>query len=106
MTRIIFTDGENVQHTIDAAEGLSLMEALRAQDVGIEGECEGSLACATCHVWVDDEWLGLLDQPLDGEADMLDCAFHVRANSRLSCQIVISPAIDGLRARMPRKRQD
>jgi 2Fe-2S ferredoxin len=101
MTRIVFIDADGAEHQVEGAEGLSVMEVLRAKGFGIEGECEGSLACATCHVWVDEAWLDRLEPVSDGEADMLDCAFHVRDNSRLSCQISISKTLAGLRLRLP-----
>jgi ferredoxin, 2Fe-2S len=105
MTRIVFVDASGKEHQIEAADGLSVMEALRGHAPGIQGECEGSLACATCHVWIDPAWAHRLEQPTDDEADMLDCAFNVREHSRLSCQIRIGPDIDGLRCELPRRPQ-
>jgi 2Fe-2S ferredoxin len=97
MTRIEVVDAEGQVHPVHAPDGLSLMEILRPLGIGIIGECEGSVACATCHVWVDAHWYDRLPPPTDAEAEMLDCAFHTRPTSRLCCQIVASTAIDGLR---------
>lgn len=91
------------ERRVAAPEGLSLMEALRREGL-IEGECNGSLACATCHVWVDEAFAARLPPPSAGEEDMLDCAFHLAPTSRLSCQIVLEQALDGLRIGMPRAR--
>ena len=81
------TDG-SIQK-IAAEPGLSVMEVLRKADL-IEGECNGSLACATCHVWVDPNWADKLADPLEGEEDMLDVAFYLSPTSRLSCQIIMT----------------
>ncbi len=102
MTIIHVTDAAATRHSVEAADGLSVMEALRPLDLGIEGECEGSAACATCHVWVDDAWFARLDPPSDAELDMLDCAFNTRATSRLCCQIRVTPAMAGLTVSVPR----
>ena len=88
------------ERAIAAPVGLSLMEALRREGL-IEGECNGSLACATCHVWVDEAFAAHLPPPSPGEEDMLDCAFHLAPTSRLSCQIVLDAALDGLRVAIP-----
>ncbi len=101
MIRIVVVDREGKEHDIECPEGLSVMEALRSLGLGVQGECEGSLACATCHVWVDSAWMKKLHPPSDGEADMLDCAFHVRDTSRLSCQIRLCRALEGLRIEIP-----
>lgn len=101
MTTITVRDASGTTHTVECADGISVMEALRPLDLGVAGDCEGSVACATCHVWVDEDWLLRTGEPSDPEADMLDCAFHVRPNSRLSCQIVVTPEMDGLRVTVP-----
>lgn len=103
MTTIFVTDANGREHAIEAEDGLSVMEVLRDLDIGVEGECEGSIACATCHVWVDVEWAERLRTPSDSEADMLDCAFHVRGTSRLCCQIRVEPCLDGLRVAVPKR---
>ena len=97
------SDGHEVTH--DVAEGRSLMEAATTRGVpGIIGECGGCLSCATCHVYVEPEWVDKLAARSPMEADMLDFAFDVRDNSRLSCQIKVSDALDGLRVRVPEKQ--
>ena len=86
---------------IEAEAGLSVMEILRLEE-RIEGECNGSLACATCHVWVDPAWADQLDEPDEGEEDMLDVAFHLSPTSRLSCQIILDEKTNGIRVALPR----
>lgn len=102
MTTIHVTDAEGRDHAVEARDGLSLMEVLRPLDIGIAGECEGSAACATCHVWIDPAWADRLAEPSEAEADMLDCAFHTRPTSRLCCQIRVTAELDGLRLAVPR----
>ncbi len=98
--KLIVTDRDGVTHEIDGKPGLSVMEVL--QDIGmIEGECGGSLACATCHVWVDPAWADKFDPPSDGEEDMLDCAFDITETSRLGCQLMCAEELDGLAVRLP-----
>ena len=82
-------------------EGLSLMEGLRSAGVAITGDCEGSLACSSCHVWIEPDWLGRLKAPEAEEEDLLDVAFHLSSTSRLACQIRIDAALDGLGLRLP-----
>lgn len=103
MTRLVVTEADGSVREIEARDGLSVMEVLRPLGIGIEGECEGSVACATCHVWVDPAWMDRLGDPSEAEEDMLDCAFHVRPTSRLSCQIMVGPELDGLAVAVPRK---
>jgi 2Fe-2S ferredoxin len=103
MTTLQVVDASGRNHTVDAIDGLSVMEATRTFDLGIAGECEGSLACATCHVWIDDAWKTRVGEPSEQEAEMLDCAFNVRETSRLSCQIRVSPDLDGLLMTIPHK---
>jgi 2Fe-2S ferredoxin len=101
MTRIIVTAPDGVAHIIEAADGLSVMEVLRPLDFGISGDCEGSAACASCHVWIAEEWMGNLPEPSEAEAEMLDCAFRTKPTSRLCCQIRVDPMVDGLRLVIP-----
>jgi 2Fe-2S ferredoxin len=103
MTTIYATDKEGNKHAVDAKDGLSAMEVLRPLDIGIDGECEGSLACATCHVWVDENWVSKLGARSEEEEDMLDTAFLVRNTSRLCCQIKIAPELSGLELAVPRR---
>lgn len=101
MTTLIVVDADGREHAVEAADGLSVMEALRPLSLGIEGECEGSVACATCHVWIEKDWVDRIPGAKDEEADMLDCVFNVRSTSRLSCQISVQPDLDGLRITIP-----
>ena len=103
MTKITFVDAAGQSRTIDAEDGSTVMEAALKNSVpGIEAECGG--ACATCHVYVDDAWMERLGKPEQMEEDMLDFAFDVRPNSRLSCQIKVRPEIDGLTVSTPEKQ--
>ena len=86
---------------VDAPVGLSVLEIAHKHKVDIEGACEGSLACSTCHVIVDPEWYELLTEASEDEEDMLDLAFNLTRTSRLGCQIVITEELDGLTVRLP-----
>jgi ferredoxin, 2Fe-2S len=90
------TDREGTTHTLEALEGFRVMEIIRDWGLDINAECGGACACATCHVYVAPKWLDRLHEPLDEEIDMLDGAFVVEDNSRLSCQIIMSEALDGI----------
>ena len=97
MTQITFIDFEGTQRTVDAPNGDSVMEAATSNDLpGIDADCGGACACATCHVYVDPEWMELVGKPDDLEAEMLEVAEDVRETSRLSCQIKIRDELDGL----------
>jgi 2Fe-2S ferredoxin len=89
-------------HNYDVAAGLTLLDVARIHDLAIEGACGGSMACATCHVVVDEAFADRLPAPSAEEEDMLDLAAEVQANSRLGCQIRMTPALDGLTVRVPR----
>jgi ferredoxin, 2Fe-2S len=97
MAKIHVTDREGVAHEIDATPGWSVMEIIRENDLPIEAACGGCCACATCHVYVEPEWLAKLDPASDEEDRMLDEAFQVQENSRLSCQITFTDALDGMK---------
>jgi 2Fe-2S ferredoxin len=86
----------------DAPPGLSLLEVARRYGIDIEGACGGSMACATCHVHVDEGWVDRLEPPSAEEEDMLDLAESLAATSRLGCQIRLTAALDGLVVRVPR----
>lgn len=101
MPRIVFEQSDGERHVIEAMPGLSLMEVARMHDLGIEGTCEGSMACATCHVIVDPGHADRLGDPSLEEEDMLDLAVGLQATSRLGCQIVVSEELDGLTVRIP-----
>ena len=90
------TDHDGERHTLEALEGFRVMEVIRDWGLDIKAECGGACACATCHVYVAPEWIDKLHPPLDEEVDMLDSAFDVEENSRLSCQILMSEELDGL----------
>ncbi len=94
--KIKVTDIEGKIHQLDAPEGYRVMEIIRDNDLPIKAECGGCCSCATCHVYIDEKWLGKLVEPLDEEVEMLDDAFFVEDNSRLSCQIIMRAEFDGL----------
>lgn len=97
MPKITFIDFQGAQHSVDANNGDSLMEAATQNDVnGIDADCGGACACATCHVYVHEDWLDVVGKPGDLEADMLEVAEGVESNSRLACQISVSDEMEGL----------
>jgi ferredoxin, 2Fe-2S len=105
MTKITFIDASGQARTVEAQIGSTVMEtALRNSVPGIEAECGGACACATCHVYVAPEWTEVTGKASQMEEDMLDFAFEVRPNSRLSCQIKVSDALDGLVVTTPGKQ--
>ncbi len=105
MVKITFIDAGGQSKTVEAEEGSTVMEAAIRNDVpGIEAECGGACACATCHVYVDEAWVEKLPKPESMEEDMLDFAYDVRTESRLSCQIRVTAAIDGLVLRTPEQQ--
>ena len=102
MPVVTFLLPDGTTHVFEAAEGLSLLEVARRHDLAIEGACGGAMACATCHVVVDDAWFDELPPASAEEEDMLDLAAVVEATSRLGCQIRLTRALDGLTVRVPR----
>src|ERR687896_1053036 len=105
MANITFIQADGSQHVVDATPGVTVMEAAKINMVpGIEAECGGACACATCHVYVDNAWREKTGTPSQMEEDMLDFAFDVRESSRLSCQIKVTPGLDGLIVRVPEKQ--
>lgn len=105
MVKITFVQPDGTQEVVDATPGITVMEAARlAAIAGIEAECGGACACATCHVYVDGEWRDKTGTPSEMEEDMLDFAFDVREESRLSCQIKVTPDLEGLIVRVPAKQ--
>jgi ferredoxin, 2Fe-2S len=97
MPKITYVDQAGTERTVEGSVGATVMEtALRNNVPGIDAECGGACACATCHVYVADDWIEAVGKAQDMEQDMLDFASDVRENSRLSCQIKITPALDGL----------
>ena len=101
MPKMIFIERDGNRKTVDAPLGMSVMEIARANGVDIEGACEGSLACSTCHVLVEKDWYGRLKPATEDEEDMLDLAFGLTHTSRLGCQILMSEALDGLVVKLP-----
>jgi ferredoxin, 2Fe-2S len=105
MARITFIEPDGTSHVVEAEPGMTVMEAAVKNNIrGIAAECGGACACATCHVYVDDAWRAATGQPEPMEEDMLDFAFDVREASRLSCQIKVTEALDGLVVRIPAKQ--
>ena len=105
MPKITYIEHDGKTHTIEVASGLSVMEGAVQNNIpGIDADCGGSMACATCHVYVKEEWFNKLPKKEDGEEDMLDMAFEPKKNSRLSCQLMISEQLDGLVVDLPEKQ--
>ena len=105
MTKITYIASDGARFDVDAQNGSTVMEnAIRNSVPGIEAECGGACACATCHVYVDEEWTDLVGPPQPMEEDMLDFAWEPQANSRLSCQIVVRDELDGLVVRVPERQ--
>jgi 2Fe-2S ferredoxin len=101
MPKMIFIERDGTAREVDAPLGLSVLEIAHRNKIDIEGACEGSLACSTCHVIVDADWYDLLKEASEDEEDMLDLAFGLTATSRLGCQIIMTEELDGLTVRLP-----
>ncbi|HQS83584.1 MAG: 2Fe-2S ferredoxin [Alphaproteobacteria bacterium 16-39-46] len=101
MPKLIFKYPDGVEKSVDAPLGLSVLEVAHANNVSLEGACEGSLACSTCHVVIDSDWYGKLPEASEDEEDMLDLAFGLTPTSRLGCQIIITDELDGLTLTVP-----
>lgn len=95
--KIVAVDANGVEHVLEGREGWTLMEIIRDAGLGMSAECGGACACATCHVYVDEQWLGHLPPISDMETQMLDMAPGAATNSRLSCQLICESAVDGIR---------
>ena len=105
MAKITYTDQQGNSKTVDVENGLSVMEGAIQNDVpGIDADCGGSMACATCHVYVEEKWLDKLSKAEDGEIDMIDMAVEQKKNSRLSCQLIVTDELDGLIVTTPAKQ--
>ena len=105
MTKITYIENNGKEHTVDVQNGLTVMEGAVQNDIpGIDADCGGGMACATCHVYVTEDWFDKLPKKEDGEEDMLDMAYEPKKNSRLSCQIVVSDELDGLKVNIPYKQ--
>ncbi len=101
MPKITFILKDNSEKTVDAPVGLSLLEVAHKNDIDLEGACEGSLACSTCHVIVDEKFFNELPEAAEEEEDMLDVAFGLTHTSRLGCQIKITEELEGLKVKLP-----
>jgi 2Fe-2S ferredoxin len=101
MPKMTFIERGGARREVDAPLGLSVLEIAHKHDIDLEGSCEGSLACSTCHVIIDPAWFSRLEKPTEDEEDMLDLAFGLEKTSRLGCQIVMTEALDGLTVRLP-----
>ena len=105
MPKITYLDGQGNSKTIEVEKGLSVMEgAIQNNIPGIDADCGGSMACATCHVYVEEKWLDKLIKAEEGEVDMIDMAIEPKKNSRLSCQLIVSDELDGLTVTTPAKQ--
>ena len=105
MPKITYIIDEKNSETIEVSNGLTVMEGAVQNNIpGIDADCGGGMACATCHVYVTDQWFNKLPKKEDGEEDMLDMAFEPKKNSRLSCQIIVSDELDGLTVNIPSKQ--
>ena len=105
MPKITYITFNGEEHTVDVPVGLTVMEGARDNNIpGIDADCGGSMACATCHVYVKEDWFPKLPNKENGEDDMLDQAYEPKANSRLSCQITVSDELNGLVVHLPEKQ--
>ena len=105
MAKITYIEHDGKEHTLEVADGTTLMEAaVKASVPGIDGDCGGACACATCHVYVEEGWFEKLAPMDELERDMLDFAFDVQPNSRLSCQIKVEPSLAGLVVKTPARQ--
>ena len=105
MAKIIYKDNLGKSKTIEVENGLSVMEGAIQNDIpGIDADCGGAMACATCHVYVEENWFNKLTKAEDAEVDMIDMAHEPKKNSRLSCQIIVSDELEGLEVTTPEKQ--
>lgn len=106
MPKVTFIDRDGTHIEVDAPVGLSLLEIARQNEIDIEGACEGSLACSTCHVIVETDDFERLEEPTEDEEDMLDLAFGLTRTSRLGCQIIVTEELDGLTVTLPQETRN
>ena len=105
MPKITYIEHNGKSHELEVANGLTVMEGAVQNNIpGIDADCGGSMACATCHVYVQEKWLNKLPKAEDAEIDMIDMAHEPKKNSRLSCQIIVSEELDGLQVTTPEKQ--
>ena len=105
MPKITYLDNQGNSKTIDVENGLTVMEGAIQNDIpGIDADCGGSMACATCHVYVEEKWFNKILKAEEAEVDMIDMAFEPKKNSRLSCQLIVSDELNGLIVTTPEKQ--
>ena len=105
MPKITYIESNNKLHTVDVPNGLTVMEGAVQNNIpGIDADCGGSMACATCHVYVKEEWFDKVSKKENGEEEMLDMAYEPNKFSRLSCQLIVTDELDGLIVTMPEKQ--
>ena len=105
MPKITYIDNQGSSQTIDVENGLTVMEGAIQNDIpGIDADCGGSMACATCHVYVEEKWLDKIPKAEEAEVDMIDMAFEPKKNSRLSCQLIVTDELNGLTITTPEKQ--
>ena len=105
MAKITYIEHTNKKHIVEVPNNMSIMEGAVQNNIpGIDADCGGSMACATCHVYIDEKWFDKLKKKDEGEEDMLDMAYQPNKFSRLSCQLIVSNELDGLILRMPSKQ--
>ena len=101
MPKMVFIERDGTRKEVEAPIGSSILEIAHQNDIDLEGACEGSLACSTCHIIVDPDWFDMLPDATEDEEDMLDLAFGLTQTSRLGCQIIMSEELDGLTVKLP-----
>jgi 2Fe-2S ferredoxin len=105
MARVTYIEQNGTEHSVELNKGISLMEGAVGNMIpGIDGDCGGLCACATCHIYVEADWVDKCGTPEELESNILDFAFDVEANSRLACQIKVDESLDGLVVRMPERQ--
>ena len=105
MAKITYVDSKGESRTINVDNGLTVMEGAVQNNIPeIDADCGGSMACATCHVYVKEEWYEKLNKPEEAEQDMIDMAYEPKKNSRLSCQLIVSDELEGLTVTTPEKQ--
>ena len=102
MPKITYKDNQGNSKTVEVENGLTVMEGAIQNDIpGIDADCGGSMACATCHVYVEEKWFNKLPKAEEAEVDMIDMAYEPKKNSRLSCQLIVTDELDGLKVTTP-----
>ena len=105
MAKITYIEHSNKKHVVEVYDNMTIMEGAVQNNIpGIDADCGGSMACATCHVYIDEKWFNKLQKKDESEEDMLDMAYEPNKFSRLSCQLLVSEGLDGLIVRMPSKQ--